>query len=266
MYTKATIILVAAAVLCSCGGQGGTAGEAPSQTAFTSLSARAVTPLSSVEGSPQLTTDISIQYMSGDDSTAQTVNNAIEQRIFRLSGLPPGEAVDSFAAMLSDDYTRTYRRFFNADRDNRERWAQYEHYCNITATTAAGRQGVTTYTATISSYNGGAHGIVQTVTLNFDNDTGAPLTADDVFVPGYRNRLEEALLDALERQTGARGMDELRERGYLKGMGIYVPDNFLLNKDSVAFVFNVYEIAPYSMGPITLSIPYDDITDLLMER
>jgi hypothetical protein len=42
-----------------------------------------------------------------------------------------------------------------------------------------------------------------------------------------------------------------------------VPDNFLLLKDEVRFVYNRYDIAPYALGAIELALPYDKIKDCL---
>ena len=40
---------------------------------------------------------------------------------------------------------------------------------------------------------------------------------------------------------------------------MYIPDNFLLHKEGVSFLFNRYDIAPYSVGEIVIEIPYEEI-------
>ena len=40
---------------------------------------------------------------------------------------------------------------------------------------------------------------------------------------------------------------------------LYVPDNFLLEKEKVSFLYNKYDIAPYAVGIITLSLPYTSV-------
>ena len=39
----------------------------------------------------------------------------------------------------------------------------------------------------------------------------------------------------------------------------YIPDNFILGKEEVSFLFNRYDIAPYSAGEIVLHISYEKI-------
>ena len=40
-------------------------------------------------------------------------------------------------------------------------------------------------------------------------------------------------------------------------------DNFEIRKDSIAFIFNQYEIAPYSTGITTLVVPENDIRKII---
>ena len=40
---------------------------------------------------------------------------------------------------------------------------------------------------------------------------------------------------------------------------MYLPDNFLLEKEKVSFLYNKYDIAPYAVGIITLSLPYTSV-------
>jgi hypothetical protein len=42
-----------------------------------------------------------------------------------------------------------------------------------------------------------------------------------------------------------------------------VPENFLLLKDEVRFVYNRYDIAPYSLGAIELSLPYSEVEEFI---
>ena len=82
--------------------------------------------------------------------------------------------------------------------------------------------------------------------MNFDNQTGELLTLSDLFVPGYRTALDEKLLEALLKQTEAKDLDDLHNKGYLYSMDMFVPENYIVGDDEVTFVYNPYEIAPYA--------------------
>lgn len=54
-------------------------------------------------------------------------------------------------------------------------------------------------------------------------------------------------------------IEGLQSVGILLDTDIYIPENFMLGKDGVTFYYNRYEIAPYSAGDFSLTVPYDDI-------
>ena len=99
--------------------------------------------------------------------------------------------------------------------------------------------------------------------MNFDNKTGKLLTLRDVFVPGFEQRLNELLLNALVEKADAKDESDLRDRGYLYAMDMFAPENFVLGKKSVTFVYNHYEIASYDKGIIELELSYDDLEELI---
>ena len=63
-------------------------------------------------------------------------------------------------------------------------------------------------------------------------------------------RLEDSSITSLEG---------LQNAGILNSTNMYVPDNFLLEKEKVSFLYNKYDIAPYAVGVITLSLPYTSV-------
>lgn len=99
--------------------------------------------------------------------------------------------------------------------------------------------------------------------MNFDVSTGKNIYLKDIFVPGFERRLNDILFNALEQKTEATGILELQNKGYLCTTDIFPSDNFIMKEHSITFIYNVYEIAPYSNGITELDIPYSDINDLL---
>ena len=61
----------------------------------------------------------------------------------------------------------------------------------------------------------------------------------------------------------AKDESDLRDRGYLYAMDMFAPENFVLGKKSVTFVYNHYEIASYDKGIIELELSYDDLEELI---
>jgi hypothetical protein len=193
---------------------------------------------------------------------AKAINDAVTRWLFDMEGISMQQAADSFANKYTRDYQKNFAPLYREDAGDPEKRAWYEYHYNINGEMASGRDGITVYTASIDYYEGGAHGINQRLTMNFDNKDGKALTLNDVFSTGFEYSLNELLLEKLIEKAGAKDVDELRQMGYLYAMDIFAPENFILGQDNVTFVYNPYEIASYEKGLIELTIDNDELKDL----
>ena len=66
--------------------------------------------------------------------------------------------------------------------------------------------------------------------------------------------LEELITEMATRleDSSITSLEGLQNAGILNSTNMYVPDNFLLEKEKVSFLYNKYDIAPYAVGVITL--------------
>lgn len=112
-------------------------------------------------------------------------------------------------------------------------------------------------------YTGGAHGGTFITCRNYRLEDGSIVTLDNYFKPGY----EKVLLPVLERKlleyAECSSRDELDEHGYFSNEPMFVSDNFEIRKDTIDFIYNQYDIAPYSTGITTLSVPEDEIRSII---
>jgi hypothetical protein len=99
--------------------------------------------------------------------------------------------------------------------------------------------------------------------MNFDPATGRQLFLSDVFAPGYEHKLNEVLLKVLLEKTAAKDLNELHDKGFLYSMDMFPSENFVLGDDTITFIYNPYEIAPYAAGCTELTIAYTAIDDIL---
>lgn len=196
-------------------------------------------------------------------SVAQRANMAIMEKVFGWETADVKAAADSFATLYTRDYVKNMAPLYREDRNDEQKHAWYEYRYVVTTEVRAGRQETTCYLISLDYYEGGAHGIQQLLTLNIDNRTGATVTLTDLLVPGYEGRLTELLLTALLEKTGAKGIEALHERGYLYSMDMFASENFIVGTDGLTFVYNPYELAPYSEGRIELTVCYDDMDQIL---
>ena len=112
-------------------------------------------------------------------------------------------------------------------------------------------------------YTGGAHGGTFITCRNIRLEDGSVVTLDDYFKTGY----EKVLLPVLERKlleyAGCSSREELDEHGYFSNDPLFVSDNFEIRQDTIDFIYNQYDIAPYSTGITTLSVPEDEIRSII---
>ena len=112
-------------------------------------------------------------------------------------------------------------------------------------------------------FTGGAHGGTFITCRNYRLEDGSVVTLDNYFKPGY----EKVLIPILERKlleyAECSSRDELDDHGYFSNEPMFVPENFEIRKDTIDFIFNQYDIAPYSTGITTLSVPEDEIRGII---
>jgi hypothetical protein len=111
-------------------------------------------------------------------------------------------------------------------------------------------------------YTGGAHGMQETSYYAASLAQFEPLYWQDFFTDYNSPELYRLVLDQL------RAKDNLAS-GAAPSTGIYfedepaITDNFFLTKGGFGFHWNVYDIAPYSEGPIEIIIPWEKIRPFL---
>src|SRR3989338_1196753 len=97
-----------------------------------------------------------------------------------------------------------------------------------------------------SEYTGGAHGNTVIIGLNVDRKTGEDVTLDEALLL-IGKTLPEVGSESLVQLKAVLGEDMLFAEGAEPK-----PDNysvFLISKEKVTFIFNNYQVAPYSAGP-----------------
>lgn len=95
-------------------------------------------------------------------------------------------------------------------------------------------------------YTGGAHGLPVTVGVNVNPVSGIVLTLDDA-LSMIGKTLEEVSRDALAQVRESLGEDVIFPEGTDAKAENY--GTFLIDENAVTFVFQVYQVAPYSAGP-----------------
>lgn len=116
------------------------------------------------------------------------------------------------------------------------------------------------------SYTGGAHPNSQTYYSNFNSKDGRRIFLSDILIKNFEDKLNAAAEKIFRENNKLEPNQNLEEAGYwFTGGKFYLNENFGIKTDGLAFYFNSYEIAPYSMGPTEILIPYSHIINLVKQ-
>lgn len=184
------------------------------------------------------------------------ISSAITEALFgeEYMSMDPEAAAEAYKAGLENDYRETNLPMLEVEglQDSFMGWTDYTE-----GKFTASRKDILSYTAVKYTYTGGAHGMTSEVALNFDRKTGDLITEENFFKDGYVPALTKLLTrhlpEALDSpaDTAALFLKEIEPNG-----------NFSITDSGITYIFNQYEIAPYSMGIIRISIPWEEIEGL----
>ncbi len=115
-----------------------------------------------------------------------------------------------------------------------------------------------------SSYTGGAHPNTYSSCLLFRLSDGAELQIDSLLMPGEKEAFT-SLAEAkfrLQNQMGEK--ENLNDAGYwFEGNNFHLSNHIRYQKEGLSIYYNPYEIGPYSMGPIEIFIPYNEVVEII---
>jgi hypothetical protein len=121
-----------------------------------------------------------------------------------------------------------------------------------------------TYTLRLirSGYSGGAHGYFSVAFLNFLPGRQAPVRLAECFLPGSEAQLTRIAESYYRRQHGLLPDQPLTEDEWFEERFI-LPENFAFTSRGILFLYNQYEIKPYSSGLSTFLLPYEALRGII---
>ncbi len=210
--------------------------------------------------------DVSLQFPKeglGEETRKAVCDGIIRDALGEnFCGMNPQEAVEGYAKEALKNYREDNLEFVEQADDDPEDGKEDEWDVFTWDFTIEGRgegeyNGIIAYTITKYSYTGGAHGGTELFGLNFDKKTGAPVTEDDIFAFGYEERLSAAL------RAHLRSSLDKDDYGMLFTTDITPNGNFILSKAGITYIYGQYEIGPYAVGIVKVTVPWNEIQDIL---
>lgn len=190
---------------------------------------------------------------ASDDVALEKIQLQISDFIFHTATTDVNKGIEHFTG----DVTAYYREENDGmAKDIEEDWAfmlNWEEHLGGKLLPAY--KGMASYVRYFYIYSGGAHGMDSLSGMTFFLDSGDVVTEDALFTEGYEERLTEALRAHL--------MDDIEYPEILFETEITPSGNFVITEKGITYIYQRYEIGPYAMGIIEVTVPWDEIQDIL---
>ena len=190
---------------------------------------------------------------SGDESSLAALNQFIQQ--FLLTSSTADSTVYPNPEMFSENFFHEYAEMQSEIPDYVVGWELIRQVQVIYSTSK-----VTSLRATSYAFTGGAHGNSDVQLTSYWRETGERIQLSDILSVNSLDMLNAIAENNFRRDRDIPGDLSLEEAGYwFKDDQFRLNDNFAVGKSGLIFHFDQYEIAPYSFGPIEITIGYDQI-------
>lgn len=235
------------------------------------------------EGSEVPSCSLSLKYTyltpaSDEDTLTALINRRIRTAGFgkEYADMPPAHFVKALADHYLKDYRSDVEPLYHEDKarglspDEAPAWYNYTY--DFQTSLKKGTDRIWNYGILTFAYTGGAHPNTVRQWFNIDAATGHLYTKEEVFDMDHAAAICDLILKELIAEANRRletdtitSAEGLQENGMLLnfGGGLFVPDNFFIHEDHIAFCYNRYDIAPYSAGDFVLCVPKEQIAPYL---
>lgn len=113
------------------------------------------------------------------------------------------------------------------------------------------------------SYLGGAHGGSLISFINWNTKANKKIALSDIFMDGYQEKLRQVAEQIFRKDEKLSDTASLANDYFFKDSKFALNNNFCITPIGIRFLYNEYEIKPYSAGTTSLFIPYEQIESLL---
>lgn len=238
---------------------------------FDTLSIDTISPLFAYEKEPACHFSLSMEYptAAASEEMLHVIDEFIVGLYFKDDYI--GLSCQTAARKYCDNYLSAYKEEGKDVLDAYGKnileaipWMSYEEistgrvlYCN---------HGFLSYAVTFYSYRGGAHGNSSVSNKVLNLSTYCPLYLSDLFSSNGCLEVAAILRNTLAKNYGCASVAELAEtEQFFSPEEIDLTENFFIDDKGITWEYNPYEIAPYSMGLISVTLSWAQVLPFLLE-
>lgn len=262
------VLLLLSLFITSCGGGNETPDSVSADFEMKTVSVDTVCKLFKGSDSPGCDVHYKICYADGQD--AAFLNTILTRKMF--PGASDSTDIEKAATEemhgIVEDYKATLKGVTRKNISNGlfpVDMARYRR--SIVTTSKIVKKNILVYTATVQEKAyGETDSLVNQFTFNISLSDRCMITPDDIFVPGYKDRLAQKIVAKLSAQYKVSGIEGLQRKGIFAEGIPYASDNIIITDDALTFVYNPYEIAGRSYGMISITVTAEEVKDIMEKQ
>jgi hypothetical protein len=190
---------------------------------------------------------------------SKVLNDSVKNRLFNLFWADTTPEADT-------DLQKYVSGFINIYEQNKNSADVKGRIFTLKSSAKVIRQDSSLVTLEIGGYmfQGGAHGATITCLFNWNTKANKVIGLSDIFIKDYEAKLNEIADTIFRKQEHLSDTSSLARDYFFKNNQFALNNNFLITPVGLRFLYNQYEIKPYSAGQTNLLIPYTKIKSLLL--
>ncbi|MBP3930956.1 MAG: DUF3298 and DUF4163 domain-containing protein [Peptostreptococcaceae bacterium] len=151
-----------------------------------------------------------------------------------------------------------YKKSYEAD-SNKNNTIKYQYEAVYNYKTTYNKNNILSIPLTMYEFTGGAHGLTNIKSFNYDLVTGKELKLEDLFKANsnYKEFINKHIEEEIVKQP------EIYFQGQDGFSSIKDNQDFYISDEGIVIYFSLYDIAPYSSGIPMFTITWDEIIDYL---
>ncbi|MBP1663887.1 MAG: hypothetical protein H6Q19_1027 [Bacteroidetes bacterium] len=177
------------------------------------------------------------------------------------TSLPVDSIIPRYVSRLYDDYKISYGN--DLEKYKNLKGPMLDNEIQVEAVSMFLDDKILSFSYERYAFMGGAHGNSNRYFYNFDLSNGHILKESDIFIDNYKSPLTELIKQCIvEDNAEIESVADLNEFDFWEDE-IKPNNNFYISDEGIVYVFNPYEIAPYSTGQTEVTLPYNRLKVLL---
>ncbi len=201
-----------------------------------------------------------IAYPTFTDSTTWILNDFLQEKITHIGADFTQDSIPASIEGLAQVFVDDFETFQHEYPDYNFGW-----YLNVNSEVILDDTTIVSFRISNETYTGGAHPNSAIRYYVVNTSTGKPLEVQDIIADtvAFKNSLEQAF----RHEKGLDDSQSLSDLGYfIEEDGFMLTDNIGLTEDDILVHFNPYQIAPYALGPTTITLSRESLGTILKLR